>query len=601
MSIDQQQPVHVETQVSVQPLAGTRPVRHWLAAVPVAAYWGFMFVSDRLEWPTFLRFGSRIIVGLSLALFTLIWWWVNRRTSLRERAFGFAVFLIGGIIAVPLCDRSTGVAGAGLIMGPLAVVLSAWILAAVLTGRSSPSVRRLALVVAISCAWISLAVVRLEGLSGELRPEMHWRWTPSAEDEFRAERAQSAHPIEAKSVAAEGRSVKEKPGDWPGFRGPNGDATVHGTSIRTNWDADPPQLVWRHRVGPAWSSLIVVDGRVYTQEQCDQQESAVCYSADTGAELWCHGDDVRFSEETAGPGPRATPCFADGKLFTLGCTGILDCLDAATGKVNWSHDLANEYGASVPHWGYTSSPVVVGGRVVVFAAGPDGKNLLAYDAKTGELQWAAPSGETSYASPQLLTVSGTPQVLMLTNRGMTAVEPATGVVLWEHLAQVTKDAPRSVQPAAFGESGVLMGSEDLGVLSLELTHQANTWSADQRWASKSLKPAFNDFVVAQGHAFGFDGRIFACVDLETGNRRWKDGRYGEGQVILLADQGLLLVVSEKGEVILLRANPQRHELLARFQGIHGKTWTHPALVRGKLYLRNSEEMACYDLASGDAK
>jgi outer membrane protein assembly factor BamB len=349
----------------------------------------------------------------------------------------------------------------------------------------------------------------------------------------------------------------------------------------------------------SWSSVLVVGGRLFTQEQHNDQEAIVCYDAATGNELWSHEDEARFTEETAGPGPRATPCFADGRVFAVGCTGIVNALDAATGKRLWWHDLKAESGAEVPHWGFTGSPLAVGNRVVVFAGGPGTKNLLAYDARSGDLAWSARAGVTSYGSPQLATLAETSQVLMLTNRGLTAVDPKAGAVLWEHLVPVPPSAPRSVQPQALGDSRVLLASEgDIGLASLDVHRDGETWNPPvQRWATRALKPAFNDFVVSQGHAFGFDGRIFACVDLEAGNRRWKEGRYGEGQVVLLTDQGLLLVAAENGEVILLRANPERSEEVGRFQAVRGKTWSHPAVVNGRLYLRNADEMACYDLGS----
>jgi hypothetical protein len=185
---------------------------------------------------------------------------------------------------------------------------------------------------------------------------------------------------------------------------------------------------------------------------------------------------------------------------------------------------------------------------------------------------------------------------MLTNHGLTSVDAETGTPLWNHSLPVPPSAPRSTQPQALGGNTVLFASEaDLGSALLDVRQTATDWSVSQRWATKALKPAFNDSVVWGGCVFGFDGRIFTCIDLETGNRHWKDGRYGEGQVLLLADQSLLLVISETGEAILLRANPERNEELGRFQALQGRTWNHPTLVGTRLYVRNAEEMACYDL------
>src|SRR5262249_29600164 len=180
----------------------------------------------------------------------------------------------------------------------------------------------------------------------------------------------------------------------------------HGITIATDWDTIPPRLLWRQRVGPAWSSVIVVDGRLYTQEQRGEQEAVVCYEAQTGRELWAHGDAARFWESVSGAGPRATPTFADGRIYALGGTGILNCLDAATGERHWSHDIAADAGTRPPQWGFSGSPLVTDGLVIVFAGGDGDKNLLAYRADTGKPAWAAPARGTSYSSPQLVTLAG---------------------------------------------------------------------------------------------------------------------------------------------------------------------------------------------------
>jgi outer membrane protein assembly factor BamB len=594
-----EKPVAPESSVVASDLAAAiRPTRRWISFVPVVAFWALIVLTDRLDVPLFVRFASRVLGGLLLTLFALVWWWANRRTPLRDRVFGFAVVVLGGAVAVPLSDQSAGLASLGINQGPLQFVISVWMLAVLLTRRSSLLVKRLVMVVTVSCAWALLALVRLNGLDSDLRPEFHWRWTPTAEDQYLAERAKATGPGEGRSADAESAPLAAAPGDWTGFRGPSGDGTVRGAAIRTDWKSHAPELVWRRRVGPGWSSVLVVAGRVFTQEQHGDREAVSCYDAATGNEVWSHEDNVRFTEETAGPGPRATPCFADGRVFALGCACLLNALDAASGKRLWSHDLAAKAGAELPHWGFTSSPLVVGDQVVAFAGGKGDKNLFAFNARTGDLAWAAPAGQTSYASPQPATLCGVPQVLMWSNHGLTAVDAGTGAVLWEHVDPISPSAPRSVQPRTLGDSRVLLASgPPPGLTALELDPVTKPWTVSKAWFSAALKPEFNDFVVSQGHAFGFDGRIFTCVDLETGSRRWKEGRYGEGQVVLLADQSLLLVISENGEAILLRANPERSEELGRFQAVHGKTWNQPAVVNGRVYARNAEEMTCYDVSA----
>jgi outer membrane protein assembly factor BamB len=343
--------------------------------------------------------------------------------------------------------------------------------------------------------------------------------------------------------------------------------------------------------------VIVIGARLVTQEQRGEQESVVCYDATTGRELWAHADTDRFWEGVSGAGPRATPTFANGRVYTVGGTGILNCLDAATGKRHWSRDLKADAAAPVPLWGFAGSPLVVDDMVIVFAGGKSEKTLWALSAESGEPVWAAAAGPGSYSSPQLATLAGARQCLLLSDAGLTAVALDSGVVLWKH-GLAMPGAPRTAQPHVVGEGELLVASlAGPGVVRLKVTQDADGWRPQEVWPapSKDLKPEFPDLVVHDGHAYGFDVNIFCCIDLATGKRCWKAGRYGRGQVMLLSDQGLLLVLSETGDAVLLPANPKRHEELGRFPAIHGKTWNHPVIAHGRLYARNAEEMACYEL------
>jgi outer membrane protein assembly factor BamB len=246
-------------------------------------------------------------------------------------------------------------------------------------------------------------------------------------------------------------------------------------------------------------------------------------------------------------------------------------------------------------WGFSSSPLVTNGCVVVHAGGAGDKGVLAYDIQTGAVRWGGPAGDHSYSSPQLATIAGRPCVLMLTNLGVHAYDPLTGQSQWDY--EWKFDMYRVVQPLVLGESSVLLGTMvGVGTRRIDLVRDGEGVKVAARWTSLGLKPGFNDYVAHRGHLFGFDNNVFACLDLETGNRKWKEGRYGNGQVLLLPDGDQLLVISEKGELVLLRANPERHEELARFAALQGKTWNHPVLVGNRVYLRNGEEAACFELS-----
>jgi outer membrane protein assembly factor BamB len=233
--------------------------------------------------------------------------------------------------------------------------------------------------------------------------------------------------------------------------------------------------------------------------------------------------------------------------------------------------------------------LVVGDLVVVATAG----QLVAYDRLTGNRRWVGPAHGVSYSSPHLLTTDGVSQVLLLSQAGATSLALADGTLLWEH----PFPGYPIVQPALTADGDVLMSvSDSSGTRRIAVTHASSGWAVVERWTSNGLKPYFNDFVVHNGHAYGFDGAILACIDLKDGKRVWKGGRYGNGQLILLEDQDVLLVLSEEGELALVKATPDQFTELARFKAIEGKTWNHPALAGDVLLVRNGEEMAAFRLA-----
>ncbi|HZZ27023.1 MAG TPA: PQQ-binding-like beta-propeller repeat protein [Pirellulales bacterium] len=577
-----------------------RKLRLWPAVVLVAVLWASYVGADYVEMSMFIRFASRWGMYAVVLLCFIVWWMFFSRARWSDRFLGLAVFIGGSIIAGLFADRSTtaGMALPGFFMAGFPVVLTVWAIWLLMATRwikLSPRAQRIGLCAGILLGWGYFDLVRWEGLDGGQHSAFAWRWQPTSEQKFLVQ-----HASATSGSAEPGLALHLRPDDWPEFRGPERNNQVHGLKLATDWQQQPPKQLWRQRVGPAWSSMIVVDGLLFTLEQRGDQEATVCYDVATGKERWAHTVDTRFFESLSGAGPRGTPTFADGRIYSLGATGKLNCLDAASGKPIWSHDIvadAQAEAAPAPftarQWGYSNSPLVVNGLVIVFAGGQRDKSLLAYRADTGKPAWTYAAGKDGYSSPQLISLGGQSQLLMHSTGGLVALDPSTGKMLWQRPSANPMFLPIT-QPQAVGGEQLLTQSEN-GVQLIKLTSDGDRWSPAQRWDSKALKLTLNDYVVYDGCVYGFDDNVFCCLDLETGKRRWKGGRYGSGQVLLLPDQPLLVVTSETGEAILVAPNREKLEELGRFQAVEGKTWNHPVIAEGKLFVRNAEEMACYEL------
>ncbi|MDA0659926.1 MAG: PQQ-like beta-propeller repeat protein [Planctomycetota bacterium] len=346
-----------------------------------------------------------------------------------------------------------------------------------------------------------------------------------------------------------------------------------------------------------WSSFAIVGRYCVTQEQRGDWETVVCYERLTGREVWFHSDPNRFHENTSGTGPRATPVVHEGRVYALGATGQLNCLAGSDGEVVWSVNILGETGENAL-FGMTGSPLIVQSQVIV-APGGVGRSLAAYDTASGKCLWSAGDAATSYASPQLAAFEPT-QILNFNAEGLTSHDAKSGTVLWSYpwvsnlLERNNVCQPLPIidgsahAPAIFLASGYGRGS-----VLLQVAGEGTSQRVTPIWKSAQLKPKFSSVVRKGNHIFGLDDKIMVCLDLATGKRRWKAGRYGYGQLIL-ADQ-TIIVQAESGEVALVAADPTGHREIMRFPALNDRTWNHPVLCDDLLYVRNDREAACYRL------
>lgn len=380
---------------------------------------------------------------------------------------------------------------------------------------------------------------------------------------------------------------------WTDFRGPARDGHYRERQILTSWPVDGIKPIWKQPVGGGYASFVVARGRAFTVEQRGAQEVAAAYDAATGRELWTSAWPGAFRESMGGDGPRATPTWADGLVYVLGGQGELRCLNDRTGALVWRVNILEDSGASNLQWGMSAAPLIVDGTVIVLPGGPNGQSVVAYDRRTGKRAWSAENDRQGYSSPMLVTLAGVRQIIDFAATRVMGLSPDRGDVLWQHPWKTDYDVNAS-QPIVIGSNRLFLSTGyGTGAAVIELTPAASGMTVREVWRNIRMKNQFSSSVLHDGFLYGLDEAILACIDAATGEVKWKGGRYGYGQIMLAS--GHLIVLTEEGNLVLVRAAPDRHQELARFPAIEGKSWNHPAMSDGYLLIRNANEMAAFDL------
>jgi outer membrane protein assembly factor BamB len=530
-----------------------------------------------------------IFFPMLASVLMLVWWLAGSRATGREKLMGLCGFILAAAVIVLLSHASMrGVITAYLTL-PLGMVGLA--LGALFNRRKEPRQRLAGVLLWFVLAMSVTLLLRSEGVTGDYVFDLKSRWSPApAGDSWTANNAAAGKSPDAGASIEAAIATAE----WPGFRGADRMGHTKAPKLATDWKANPPKLLWKKPVGTGWSSFAVAGPFAFTQEQRGPNEAIVCYEVATGNEVWSQQREARFDEPMGGPGPRATPTLADGAVFTASATGMLQRLKAGTGEVVWQQDFKKLAGREPPMWGFSSSPLVTQSLVIVYAGGAGDKGLMAFDAATGQARWSVPSGPESYSSPQLSKILGEDTLLMLSNDGLLLLDPATGKVRLNYAWKF--DGYRALQPTVVGDDVVLLPTPmSEGTRAIRISKKGGELSAEDLWTSKHMKPDFAELIAHKGYLYGIDGSMFSCVDLKTGTRTWKDGRYGKGQSLLLDSSDQILISAENGSVALLQADSASHKELTSFQALKGKTWNHPVLVGDKLLVRNGSEAACYAL------
>lgn len=374
--------------------------------------------------------------------------------------------------------------------------------------------------------------------------------------------------------------------DWPNFRGPNHDGISKETGWTTEWPADGPKVLWKAKVGMGFSAVTVANGKAFTQGNTKDEDTIFCFDANNGTALWKHTYAAPLDPKYYEGGTSATPTVDGDRVYTISKRGIIHCLGAADGKVIWTKNLQEELGAKIPEWGFAGS-FFIEGDLAILNVGSAGTAL---DKKTGNVIWTSGKEESGYSTPIPYDAGGERAVMFAIKQDVIAVKIKDGKELWRFPWKTQYDVnaanPILSGSKVFISSGYNRGG---GVFDISQNPPAKVWE------NKNMRNHMASSVLWQGHLYGVDENQLRCVVFDTGEVKWTDKVSGKGSLII-AD-GKLVVLSERGELIVANPSPEGFKPITRAQVVGGKCWAAPTLANGKIYVRTGPgDVVCVDVS-----
>lgn len=424
-------------------------------------------------------------------------------------------------------------------------------------------------------------LVKMDGHTGSFFPQFSWRWTKSSA---------TGIPELVGKVADEGTVIPTEGAEhFPRFLGAEMSNWIPGALLPKDWSGSVPKELWRKQIGEGWAAFSVAGDYAYTMEQRGESEMTICYELKTGDAVWFHSEEVRFEESMGDDGPRSTPTVVDGKVFSYGATGILNCLDARTGEKIWGKDLLKEVGHSVPKWAKSCSPLVVDGKVVVTLGSKAQKNLAAYEVASGELLWRSGDYSSSYASPVVATLAGKRQIVAIQQTSVDGYEIESGDILWSF--PIGNPQSNCASPLIVGDTVITSSGYGYGTHRISVGKSDEGFTATEMWHSRKLKSKFANLIIKDGFAYGLNDGRMVCLDLQDGKLQWRGTNFGHGQLLGVGDH--IIVQQEQGEITILEATPKEEAEVISFDALEHRTWNNPVVAGNILLIRNDREAIAF--------
>lgn len=367
---------------------------------------------------------------------------------------------------------------------------------------------------------------------------------------------------------------------WPHFRGPNRDGIATEKDALAGLTADGPKQVWKASLGFGFTSIAIANGLAYSSGNKDANDTIYAFDAATGKPAWSYSYPAELTPNMYEGGPNATPTVAGSSVYLLAKDGLVVCLDAKSGKEAWKKNIAQEIGGAKPSWGFAGSPTVIGNGLFLNI----GHHGVCVDRQSGKVVWKSGGEMAGYATP--IPVTGGRALLMFTTNSLSMVGAADGQLLWRH-DWTTDHGVNSADPILIGTQVFISTGYNYGCALLDI----GAAKPREVWRSKVMRNHFNACVAIDGSLYGFDDSDLKCIDWATGAQKWVQNGLGKGS--LIAADGKLIILSEKGELVIADAAPGGFKELCRSQVLTGKCWTSPAIASGRIYCRNAKgDLVC---------